>query len=33
MVDEYTGILSQFLKKEVGTQLSFEKLDELSIGF
>ena len=33
LVDKYSGILSQFLIKWVGTLLSFEKLDELSIWF
>ena len=31
--DEYTGIISQFLKGDVATLLSFEKLGECSIGF
>jgi len=31
LVDEYTWILSQFLKKGVGTLISFEKVGELSI--
>ena len=33
LVDEYTRILSQHLKKGVGTQMSFEKSGELSNGF
>jgi len=33
LVNEYTGILSQFLNKGVVTLLSLEKLGELSIGF
>ena len=33
LVDQYAGILLQFLKKGVGTLFSLEKLGELSIGF
>jgi len=32
-LDEYTGIILQLLNNEVGTQLAFEKVGELFIGF